>query len=307
MQLHWTFLSHCSRKWAVWMLIAVLVLHAISFVVSTMFRLKERNLPALASRVISNLERGAVRTVAMLGWFAMIQYPDTIRMTILPNIPLVLNLEQLIVWAVAGVTILATTYTAGMWASRLQQKWLWAEFEACAPAHYHAMVMKDEINSNSLALTKRSALITEFLVKMGLGHWEDARKSLKLFQRSELDLAYSVEQRNKRHQGTLELRGSRAASFTERTKCDRVARICHSRYAMLKIPTRRSFQQVNRSGREIMLQNHIRIFYGPELHLARSAQREANHEPVAVVVGVPSDSSPGRINIGSSSPAATRG
>jgi hypothetical protein len=133
-------------------------------------------------RSVSNLQRSAVRIIAILGWFAIVQFPDTMRITIVPNVPLVVNLEQFLVWVIAGVAMFVAIYAIGRRANILQQNKLWAEFEEYVPAHYNAMLREHEINVNSLALAKRSALITEFLVKMGLGHWADAKKSLDLMR-----------------------------------------------------------------------------------------------------------------------------
>jgi hypothetical protein len=115
----------------------------------------------------------------MLGWFAIVQFPDTIRITILPNVPLVVNVEQIMAWAFGGLGIFLAIVVAGKRSNRLHQEKLWQDFEPCARGHYRELLAPA---GNSLVLTKRSALISEFLVKMGLGHWADAKKSLGLLQ-----------------------------------------------------------------------------------------------------------------------------
>jgi hypothetical protein len=56
--------------------------------------------------------------------------------------------------------------------------WGACSFTLEAVSHYDELLRGPAGEKDSLRITKSSAVITEFLVKMGLGHWADANKVL---------------------------------------------------------------------------------------------------------------------------------
>jgi hypothetical protein len=136
----------------------------------TFFMPKYRNDPThRIHRPLSNFERSFVKVIAVFGWFGFVPIPDTVRLTIQPNQPLIATFEQvLLVFLIAAVGVLLIALV-GLAVNGYEQKALWARYRQIG-------------HVNSLRRTKDNALFTEFLVKMGLRHWADARKALDLVE-----------------------------------------------------------------------------------------------------------------------------
>lgn len=133
-------------------------------------------------RGLSNLERGAVKMIAIFGWFAVMQVPDSVRVTISESAPLVVSFEQILALflLITGVCILI--WLVGATSGLCRKFVLWRAFDRLARVHYCELLAPHTASGDSGRVTRCNALMTEFLVKMGLGHWADAKRSLDLMK-----------------------------------------------------------------------------------------------------------------------------
>ena len=127
-------------------------------------------------RLISNFRRAALKAFAILGWLAIVPVPDNVRLASTPNVYFVGSMERLTRGLIVIVLVLTLVLALGWFPSLgASGSCLWKRFEEIAPDR-----IREELRATAgtqedeLRITRNGALIMQFLVKMGTGHWGDA-------------------------------------------------------------------------------------------------------------------------------------
>jgi hypothetical protein len=141
----------------------------------------DTQLTVVQQRAISNFQRNSFKVMALCGWFGIVQVPDNVRLTIWPGRPLVATFEVALFYFLAILALVAIIAAIGEVHNLQQKRALWKDFKSKGYSHLaEALPRVTSGADNSLRVTKNNALAAHFLVKMGMGHWADARKTLDL-------------------------------------------------------------------------------------------------------------------------------
>jgi hypothetical protein len=144
-------------------------------------------------RTLSSFRRSAAKSTTLLIWFAMVPLPDTIRVAAQPIAPFVVaTIDQLLAGIAGFLLLLGVVVAVGAFVSERRQLDLWSRFQTIAPKHYRRIVEPYDPET-SPALTRNDALLMQFLVKMGMGLWAEAERSILCVERSETAAARNVE------------------------------------------------------------------------------------------------------------------
>jgi len=133
-------------------------------------------------RVISNFRRACYDTLATFGWFGIVPIPNNIRFALVPQAFYVATIGQIAFLGSAGLMAIAIMSALGKWRSSILRKQLWSRFEIAAKDHYTNLIRPNGVRDARTA--RDGALIMQFLVKMGTGHWAYAEEALNGMNRA---------------------------------------------------------------------------------------------------------------------------
>ncbi len=141
-------------------------------------------------RLSSNFRRTAFKAMAIFGWLAIVPIPDNFRFAFTPNTFYVVTFEQVVFLIAILISCAILILSTGTAFGNREEKGLWQRFQNAAPQHLaEALRENPGPPDDEIRVTRNNALIMQFLVKMGAGHWGDAKRALDALNRQPGDAA----------------------------------------------------------------------------------------------------------------------